>query len=171
MPEEAINAVLCLYDFMIEKNYFGGCHALSSALYVALSELGLSPELCIGECQVPGMSPFDHSWITLNGDIIDIAVYFPLTQKINSMSGPVIFGVDAITNRAPRIQYGIDSGLPLSCDTELVINSNFVDYMDNFPLVKGGLWSLVMEMLPPTSTVTITDLKARYSVVERQYVK
>ena len=87
------------------------------------------------------------------------------------MSGPVIFGMDAITNRVPRTQYGIDSGLPLSNDTLRVINNNFVDYMDNFPLVKGGLWSLVMEMLPPTSNVTVNDLKTRYGVVERQYVK
>ena len=171
MSEDCTNAVLRAYAFMIEKNYFGGCNALSSALYVVLSELGLSPELCVGECQVPGMPPFDHSWITVNGEIIDLAIYFPLTQQINSMSGPVIFGVDAITNRMPRTQYGIDSGLPLSNDTLRVINSNFVDYMDNFPLVKGGLWSLVMEMLPPTSNVTVNDLKTRYGVVERQYVK
>lgn len=171
MSEDCTNAVLRAYAFMIEKNYFGGCHALSSALYVVLSELGLSPELCVGECQVPGMPPFDHSWITVNGEIIDLAIYFPLTQQINSMSGPVIFGVDAITNRMPRTQYGIDSGLPLSNDTLRVINSNFVDYMDNFPLVKGGLWSLVMGMLPPTSNVTVNDLQARYCVVERQYVK
>ena len=171
MSEDCTNAVLRAYDFMIEKTFFGGCHALSSALYVVLSELGLSPKLCIGECQVQGEPPFDHSWITVNEEIIDVAVYFPLTQKINSMSGPVIFGVDAITNRMPRTQYGIDSGLPLSNDTLRVINSNFVDYMDNFPLVKGGLWSLVMEMLPPTSNVTVNDLKTRYGVVERQYVK
>lgn len=171
MPEDCTNAVLKAYDFMIEKNFFGGCHALSSALYIALSELGLTPKLCIGECQAPGEPPFDHSWITVNDEIIDLAVYFPLTQQINSMGGLVIFGVDALTNRMPRVEYGIDSGLPLSNDTLRVINSNFVDYMDNFPLVKGGLWSLVMDMLPPTSTVTVNELKARYSVVERQYVK
>ena len=171
MSEDCTNAVLRAYDFMAEKPFFGGCHALSSALYVTLFELGLSPELCVGECQYPGMPPFDHSWITLNGKIIDLAVYFPLTQQINSMGGPVILGVDAFTNRMPRVEYGIDSGLPLSNDTLRVINSNFVDYMDNFPLVKGGLWSLVMDMLPPTSTVTVNELRTRYSVVERQYVK
>lgn len=171
MPEEATNAVLRLYDFMMEKNYFGGCHALSSALYVALSELGFSPELCVGECQVSGMQPFDHSWITLNDEIIDLAIFFPLTQQINSISGPVIFGMDAITGRAPRTQYGINSGLPLSPDTEFVINSSFTDYMDKFPLLKDGLWALVMEMLPQTNSVTVNDLKVRYSEVVRHYVK
>lgn len=171
MPEEVIGAVLRLYDFMVEKDYYGGCHALSSALYVALSELGFSPELCVGECQVPGMLPFDHSWITLNGDIIDVAVYFPLTQKINSMSGPVVLGVDAITSRPPRTMYGIDSGLPLADDTTFVINSDFVDYMDNFPLIRGGLWTLVKVLLPATNAVTISELRTRYNGVIRQYVK
>ena len=86
MSQECTNAVIRIYDCMIEKNYIGGCHALSSALYVALSELGLSPELCVGECQLPGTPPFDHSWITVNGEIIDLAVYFPLTQQINTQT-------------------------------------------------------------------------------------
>lgn len=171
MSQECTNAVIRIYDFMIEKNYIGGCHALSSALYVALSELGLSPELCVGECQLPGTPPFDHSWITVNGEIIDLAVYFPLTQQINSISGPIILGIDAITARPPRTQYGIDTGLPLSPDTELVMRSSFVEYMDKFPMVKGGLWTLVMEALPQTLTTTADDLRTRYGGVVRRYVK
>ena len=171
MPEECTKAVLRVYNFMVDKNYFGGCHALSSVLYVILSELGLSPELCVGECQTPRMLPFDHSWITVNDKIIDLAIYYPLTQQINSMGGPVIFGLDAITACTSRTQYGIDSGLPLAPDTELVINSNFVDYMDNFPLVKGGLWSLVMETIPTTSAIAINDLKNRYGKVVRHCIK
>lgn len=171
MPEDAINAVLLLYDFMIDKNYYGGCHALSSALYVALTELGLSPELCVGECQVPGMLPFDHSWITITGEVLDIAVYYPLTQQINSVSGPVIFGIDIVTGHKPRTQYGIHTGLPLSNDTKQVLNCNFSDYMNNFPGFSSGLWTLALQMLPKTTSTTIDDLRARYSDVKRCYMK
>ena len=171
MPETCTNAVLRLYDFMITKNYFGGCHALSSALYVALCKLGFSPELCVGECQVPGMLPFDHSWVNLDGRIIDLAVYYPLTQQINSISGPVILGVDAITNRTPHTQYGINTGLPMSQQTMVAINSTFIEYMDNFPFGKEGLWSIVIDALPNTHLATVSDLRIRYKDVQRNFIR
>ena len=171
MTNECTDTILKLYDFMVERKHFGGCHAFSSVLYVALSELGLSPELCIGECKVKGTPAFDHSWITINGSIIDLAVYFPLSKEINSISGPVVMGLDAITSLAPRTQYGVDTGLPLSPDTTRVLNSGFVDYMDDFPMGEDGLWSVVMPILPSTHHVTVNDLRIRYKDVKRKFIK
>ena len=64
--------------YMKEKQLLGGCHATASALYVALSEQGFQTELCVGEIGSPDMRPFDHSWVTVDGQIIDLACYMPL---------------------------------------------------------------------------------------------
>lgn len=170
MSDNCANAIITLYDFMVMQDYYGGCHALSSVLYVVLSELGLSPKLCVGECRAPAGFVFDHSWITLDGNIIDLAVYYPYTEQINSVSGPIILGRDVITNNPPRTQYGVSSGGELSADTLLVIGSDFVDYMDNFPFGRYGLWSLVMDALHITDVLTVNALRLKYRSTQRRHV-
>jgi len=62
------------YRFIMDMGMAGMCHALSSILYVGISEMGYEPEICIGEVDDPfqRVTRFDHSWILLNGKIIDI---------------------------------------------------------------------------------------------------
>ena len=171
MPESVINAVITLYDFMIVQDYYGGCHAMSSALYVALSELGFLPELCVGECRASAGFVFDHSWITLDGHIIDLAVYYPYTEQINSVSGPIVCGMDAITSKKTSTQYGISSGEDLSPDTLFVMGRDFVEYMDNFPSGRYGLWSLVMSLLNITEPLSVNAMRLKYSGTQRKYIK
>lgn len=164
--------VICnLYDYMRKRKFIGGCHALSSALYVALSELGQEPILYVGECQLPGQKPFDHSWICMDGQIIDLAVYMPLTMPINSISGPVIFDIDIVTMKHTTVNYGINTGLPMGEEAKMVIETLFPKYMSAFPRENGGLWTVVKQILLPNKIVSHEYLVEKYKNVKRNFVR
>lgn len=158
-----------LFDYMMEKNLYGCCHSLSSALYVALCELEEKPKLCIGECFKSKESPFDHSWIELNGKVIDIAVYMPLTRKINSVTGVIIMDIDTLTQEKYTTQYGCYvSGLDYIAKT--VMETPFSEYMDKCPFEVGGLWNLVKKILPPSIDFDASKAKQKYSSTQRMYI-
>lgn len=160
-----------LYSYMRSKRFIGGCHALSSVLYVVLSELGQNPSLYIGECEKRGIKPFDHSWICVDEKVIDLAIYMPLTMPINSVSGPVVFNVDIVTMMPTETIYGLNTGLPLSDETELVINTPFVEYMSRFPEERGGLWAVARQILSPYLQITPESLIGKYSDVTRNFLR
>ena len=159
--------VLCnLNEYMKKKQWWGACHASSSALYVALSELGYSPKLCIGEMLGQGLY-FDHSWIELNGQILDIAISMTLLGGA-PVSEPILFGRDIRSGQPPMIKYGVP-GRGIEDETLIVNNLPFVEYMDNFPDEKDGLWGVVQELLG--TKVNIPELREKYKGVNRVIVR
>ena len=136
--KENIAYVLCnLSEYMKRKHWWGACHARSSALYVALSELGYNPKLCIGEMLGQGLY-FDHSWIDLDGQILDVAISMTLLGG-TPVSEPIVFGKCIRSGQEPMIKYGVP-GRGIEGETLLVNSLPFVEYMDNFPDEKNGLW-------------------------------
>ena len=168
--EDVGNLLANMFTYMMKKNVCGCCHAFSSVLYVAFSELGYSPFIFIGECQKDGMKPFDHSWITIDGKIIDIAVYYSLTEQINLVSGPIIFDKDVVNDINVSTHYGINTGLPMSSDTLKVMNIPFVTYMNNFPYEIDGLWSVLKKIYPKEIEIN-EKFKQKYSEVKRTFVR
>lgn len=159
--------LLCnIYQYMKEKQWMGACHATCSILYVALMELGENPELCIGEVQNDSFC-FDHSWIVLSGEIIDVAAAITL-QGGRPVSGPVIYGKDIWTNRSSDLDYGIyRSGL--DAEAQGVQQVPFNEYMDEYPGEPDGLWSILKAVYP--GKIDINDIKMKYTSVERKYVR
>ena len=84
-----------LYNIMLQNEMRGFCHASASILYVCLCELGLQPELVIGEANIENKY-FDHSWISLDGKIIDLAIALPLDYS--DEVGPIILNKDLKIN-------------------------------------------------------------------------
>ena len=168
--ENVALVVTNLFTYMVKNKFFGGCHALSSALYVALSEIGLKPILCIGQCARDGLAPYDHSWVELDGKIIDVAIYMPMTQLIGSVSGPVILDTDTLTMRQNETQYGVDTGLPLDAETETVLNIPFGDYMKYFPNESGGLWTVVKKIMPANKIFDCPVSTGKYQNVSRNLI-
>ena len=105
------------------------------------------------------------------GKIIDLAIYMPLNQKINSISGPIIFDVDAITSNKTKLEYGINTGLPMNDETQIVINTDFCDYMSGFPMEFGGLWSVLKKIMPQSYDFNLLALKKKYKGTTRQFVR
>ena len=137
-----------LLRYMKKNNWIGACHATSSVLYVALSELGYSPRICYGEIEFGILRTADHSWIELDGKIIDLACYMTLIGGI-PIANPVILGRDVVTRRQPNIRYGISDGHGLDMQTRMFANMVFAEYMDNFPDEKNGLWEWFWKLCLP----------------------
>lgn len=172
--EDVLSTLLKVYDYMRHANRVGlrgGCHSLSSVLYVVFSELGLNPGLYVGECRKSGDKPFDHSWITLHQKIVDIAIYMPLQGAIGGITGPVIFDMDTLTMKKVETEYGINTGLPMSKETIFAIETPFSKYMSNFPYEPDGLWTVVKKVAPVGLNMDIRSLDSKYSSTTRNFVR
>lgn len=163
--------VLCsLFTHMQEhaEVFCGGCHMTASILYVVLSELGFDVELCIGEACSPGVPPFDHSWITVDGKVVDLACSMPLPDQLENASAPVILSKDVISLENPNLRYGISTGLGFDEDARRVLARPFAEYMDAFPDDENGLWSVVLKISPIHLDINV--LREKYAVVYRKVV-
>jgi len=71
--QEIKNILRGTYDLIVEHDYQGGCHLVSAILYILLTEKGYEPIIRLGEVQIANFI-FNHSWIELDGKVIDIAI-------------------------------------------------------------------------------------------------
>ena len=155
----------------MRKNYLTGAgKPVSAALYVALSELGFQPQICTGQIRTPAGKLVENTWLLLNGKVIDLAVYMPLRDPINSISGPVVLGIDLITMQPAASEYGVISDMPLIEEVSDGLSMPFMKFMNGFPLEREGLWTVVVNILPPEMNVRTIDLKERYPDVQENFV-
>lgn len=154
-----------LYQYMLEKEWIGACHATVSALYVILKEEGYSPEICIGEVRKDNFI-FDHSWLMLDNKIIDLAISMTLINGI-PMNAPVILDINVDSLTKNEMIYGIKEN-GLDCQALAVINYPFNDYMDSFPFNKKGLWGVIEEILQ--RDIDINILKEKYINTKRNLI-
>ena len=173
LSKDAADVICKVYRYMMDKKLAGGCHAISSVLYVVLKEVGEKPELCIGECQKRGLPPFDHSWVTVNGQILDLAIFMPLDAQMPKglFGGPIVAGIDVISKRMPYIVYGVNTGLEFDSATNIVIDMPFSEYMTSYPEERNGLWTVVEKVLPSSRNLDITAMKEKYKDVKRVVVR
>lgn len=146
-----------LLHYMREESWIGACHATSATLFVALSEIGYSPELCVGEVSCRDFI-FDHSWIKIDDKIIDLAVSMALQDV--EVSGPIVLDKNVITMKRYDCKYGIKDGEGLDIAAERIMNMPFNNYMDAFPGGKNGLWSVVEKILP--GKFYVENIKEKY---------
>lgn len=165
--DEQLVLFLCaMLGYMRDSHWRGGCHAACSIIYVVLTELGYCADLCLGEVKA-GELYFDHSWIMLDGKIVDLAVAMIPAGRL-PVSGPVISDTDIWTKQRHKLQYGIyRSGLDR--ETEKVRNMPFAEYMDNYPKIKNGLWG-VLQLVSPIKE-DIADLREKYKDTQRHYIR
>ena len=134
--KENLANILCnLLRYMEKKQWWGACHASCSALYVAVSELGYKPKLCIGELLGNNLY-FDHSWIELDDKVIDLSISMTLQNGL-PVSDPIVLGKSVRTGNLPELIYGFP-GRGIEGDALIVRNIPFVDYMDMYPDEKNG---------------------------------
>ncbi len=164
--DERLSNFLCsMLSYMQNERWRGACHAACSIMYVALSELGYHVKLCIGEVRAETFC-FDHSWILLDGKVIDLAIALTLVGG-QPVFAPVILDTDIRTAKKYTLEYGIyRSGLDR--ETEAMRNMPFVEYMDNYPKVKNGLWGVLAAVFP--QKIDIGNLRERYKDVKRDYI-
>lgn len=163
--DESLASVLSnVNDYIKEKQLRGACHSSSSVLYVALSELGYRPSLMIGEVSGDKM-PFDHSWIELDGEIIDLAINYTMDNG-RAASEQIVLGNNIRFGTSPNLEYGV-TYLGLNGEALQVYKMPFVEYMDKYPYEKNGLWTVVQRVLD--NDVEIKALRDKYKDTERTY--
>lgn len=108
MPDQIRNVINGTYEFILENDYQGGCHLISVIHFILFSEMGFYPVVKIGEVQI-GSIIFDHSWIELDGKVIDLAIMNTLEDGIKLP--PVIYNRSASTGEEVQYEYGVSSNL------------------------------------------------------------
>ena len=153
-----------LFRYMNDKRWYGACHATCSVLSVCLTELGYSPQLCIGEA-IADTLLFDHSWIVMDKKVVDLAIALPLAG--DDSFGPVILDTNVQTMKKYTLRYGIKAQ-GLDTQAQHVMDMAFGDYMSQYPDEKEGLWGVVKKVFP--GKVCIDELKEKYHNVNREYI-
>jgi len=140
-----------LIDFMEKKDWRGACHESCGIQYVLLTELGIQCTWRVGEVKhktkMQYNSPvlFDHSWILIDEEIFDIAIYKSNFPELDSP--PIIRNINISTLQAPDFEYGITSGIDFGADARKVQNTPLSIYFDNSPLTKKlGTWPLIQSI-------------------------
>lgn len=164
--EDVGDVLVNMYRYMERKQWWGACHASCAALYVCLSEFGYKPDLCIGEVLGQGLY-FDHSWISLDDKMIDLAISMTLLGGAPA-SGVIIFGKDIKTGLPPVLDYGVP-GRGIEDQAKFVMELPFSQYMDSFPDEKDGLWGVVREVLG--TDINIPSLRDKYKDTKRVLVR
>ncbi len=154
--------VLCnLLSYMKEKQWIGACHATAAVMYVALSEIGYKPILCMGEVLSDSLC-FDHSWIEVDEKIVDLACSMTLLGNGNPVNQPVIL------NENNHMKYGI-SLYGLGYEASNILELPLSTYMDMYPGSKNGLWDIVSIILE--KSININELRQKYANTQWIYKK
>ena len=122
-----------LYKFMIQKQWYGACHATTAMMFAFAKKLGIEATPCIGECEQVGYPPFDHSWLLIDDKVYDLAISMPFNFKM--AKGPVIASVDSRTNKIVEMNYGI-TFVGLDEQALMAYNHNIYDYLYGCPNPK-----------------------------------
>lgn len=126
-------------EWIYSKEYRGGCHDTSAAIYILLSELGLSPVVCIGEVK-HNQSFFDHSWIELDNKIYDAAVCMPNLEGVPS--SPVFASKDLTTNQDTELIYGVASTVGYDEAARTILHMTFGEYSEFHSDDQNKVWNL-----------------------------
>jgi len=164
--EIVISSIL---DFMISKNWRGACHESCGVLYVLLNELGISCEWRLGEVRFKdkaiNKTPicFDHSWILLDGQIIDLAICRTAAHEYDVP--PTIMSKNIENLGEPAVIYDFNSGWGDDPNTKLLKNTPLSMYFNNSPMHKTlGTWLLIQNIANKVShSTSIVSLRKKYS--------
>ena len=154
-----------VWNFIESQDYRGACHSTSALLYVLLSEKGYDPEIFIGELSLPNYGTlFDHSWIEIDGKVIDLAIALPYLKELDS--DPIVMGRNVRTNKLSDLVYNSKSKHPkFDLDAQRVKGQSIYDYLDNAPdELKVEFGKILSAVLPDVSN---SELKEKYSKVYR----
>jgi hypothetical protein len=168
--EKLVNTFFAIFDYSLQKNWRGACHGVSSILFILLKEQGIDCKLQLGFVKAPAISfPFCHSWITIEGEVLDIGLYRsnpPIAHdSYIEVSPPIFKGTDLQTNNPTLISFGITSNRESSDrNYQLLSQMTLGDYMKGWPLHKEGLWGETVEIAKRLNLpVNVQELKAKYA--------
>lgn len=148
--EQAVkNTLLGAFDFIVENQFQGGCHLISAVLFMLLSDQGYEPIVKTGEVGISDYV-FDHSWIELDGKIIDLTIMNTLDD--NKKLPPVIMNQSVSSGIEPNYNYGVSPNLDL--EAQLVLAQSIGKYIQ---AGKEHRTYFILESIAEKSDVHIED--------------
>lgn len=123
--EQAIkNTLLGAFDFIVENHFQGGCHMISAVLFMLLSEQGFQPIIKTGEVGIADYL-FDHSWLELDGKIIDLTIMNTLNDY--KKLPPVVMNKSVSSGLESDFKYGVSPNLDV--EAQLVLAQSIGQYI------------------------------------------
>lgn len=122
--QQVKNIIRGAFDFIAEHDYRGGCHLVSAIVHILLTEKGYNPTVRLGEVQIDDYV-FDHSWIELDGEVIDVTIMNTLQDGFKFP--PVLYGKSITTGKQVEYQYGVSQYLDATA--QLVISQSIGQYI------------------------------------------
>lgn len=125
------------------QDWQGACHATSAIMFVLLREQGYEAFACLGEVSKNPII-FDHSWVEIDGKVIDAAVSNTLIRGVNFP--PVLLGFDLQSGLESELDYGTTEGGGIDQQASMIASMPIGQYMDGFPGHPDGLWGIAKEV-------------------------
>ncbi|MFS2016052.1 lasso peptide biosynthesis protein [Massilia sp. CT11-108] len=145
-----------------EKPYLGACHDTSAIMYIMLAELGQASELCVGQVKVPNGPYLDHSWVEVDGKVIDAAISLPRIDG-GLCSFPVFGSIDLGYNNQMELDYAYDDGKGFT-DFALAVYGVPLGEFTRLPGGNEHLWEITANLLIELGiSVRASSLATKYS--------
>jgi len=156
--------------WIYKTEYRGGCHDTSAALFMLLSEQGIDSKLCIGEVKIDDTSYFDHSWVEIDGLILDASVCMP---NIGIYAFPPVYASQSLSMLGePLITYGALSPVGFDEKGMLISSINLSDYSLGNAENPNILWDLTKILSKEIGLrVNAGKLKKKYGAVKRSLIR
>lgn len=150
--------------YILLKQYGGACHSTSAAIFMLLSEIGLEPSLCLGEVGSRAGN-FDHSWVEIDGLVLDAAVCLPLSEGAH-VGGPVFASIALDDLASTTLQYGKATDEGLQKVAREVLGWSLLEYGQ--AQGKPSIWALTVGVAALMGLeLSVEALKAKYGEVKR----
>lgn len=149
IEQEVKTTLLGAFDFIVDNQFQGGCHLISAILFMLLSEQGYGPIVKTGEVGIADYV-FDHSWIELDGKIIDLTIMNTLDD--NKKLPPVVMNKSVSSGLEPNYKYGVSPNLDL--EAQLVLAQSIGQYIQ---AGKEHRTYFILESIAEKSGIHIED--------------
>jgi hypothetical protein len=139
-----IKVFQALLEYLVQNRWQGASpHIASTVFMVLVRELDVQAKLFMGQCALEDVV-FDHSWVEIRGQVYDPAISHPVLlerQIPPRFAGKVVDG-----DGMPEVRYGVKVRPNLELEAQLILETPFSKYMENFSEYRQGLWEIVKEV-------------------------
>lgn len=151
------------YNDMFNKGIIqGGCHFISSMLYIILNEFGYKNVLRLGIAEVLGIK-FSHSWIEFDNKKFDIAISDTNNVALN-INGIIFASIDINTITDGQINYYEMKNESPDNTGEVVRNMTIGEYFIGCPWGKNFCWEYIVSFCKNHKKyLNVRRLKEKYS--------
>lgn len=167
--DKLVNTFFEVLNYSLRKHWNGACHTVSSILFIILKAQEIDCVLQLGFVETTAVPyPFCHSWITIEGEVFDIALYransiIETGSKYIKVSSPIFQGTDLETNNPTLISFGVTSNQQSpKREYQMLSQMTLGKYMEG-PNHNDDMWIAVAEIAERINlSMNIQELKARY---------